>query len=162
MKELAASAVATLEAVAQARELQIDLTCEEDVPLICDAQFVRRSIENLLSNAIKYSQSGGTIEVAVRNQGSTIMLSVADCGDGIPNPMKYTLFEKFGSVEARGGNQRRGVGLGLYLVRLVAEAHGGGVSVHDGPVRGTVFTLSFPRLGPAERDFKAPGRSANT
>ena len=69
---------------------------------------------------------------------------MADRGPGIPDAYKPTMFEKYGSVEARAGNGRRGVGLGLYMVRLVAAAHHGAVSVEDRAGGGTVFRL---RLG---------------
>ena len=70
-------------------------------------------------------------------------MEVADRGPGIPPEARAQLFEKFGSVEAQQGGRRKGIGLGLYLVKLVAEGHGGTVSVADRPGGGTVFRLTL-------------------
>jgi two-component system sensor histidine kinase KdpD len=100
----------------------------------------------LLSNALKYTARGTEVSIEARNKpDGFVEIDVQDRGPGIPAPLKGVLFERFGSVEAQRGNERRGVGLGLYLVKLVAAAHGGDVSVHDRPGGGTIFRL---RLGP--------------
>jgi signal transduction histidine kinase len=74
-----------------------------------------------------------------------VQIDVADRGPGVPQTWRSRLFEKFGSVEGKQGAVRRGYGLGLYLVKLVATAHGGSVCVLDRPGGGTVFRLTLPR-----------------
>jgi two-component system sensor histidine kinase KdpD len=109
-------------------------------------------VENLISNAIKYTSSGKGVSVSVTNRSGFIQIEVADGGPGIPDSLKNVLFERFGSVEAHKGQQRRGIGLGLYLVKLVAEAHGGDVSAHDGPGGGALFRM---RLAPRTRALES-------
>ena len=63
----------------------------------------------------------------------------------MPDSLKQELFQKFGASSAESGDRRRGYGLGLYLVRLVAEAHGGSVSIADRQGGGTTFALTLPQ-----------------
>jgi signal transduction histidine kinase len=72
-----------------------------------------------------------------------VTIEVSDRGPGVPDDQKATMFEKFGSVEAKKGGARRGIGLGLYMVKLVAQGHGGTVSVEDRPGGGSVFRLTL-------------------
>ena len=106
-----------------------------------DGKLVRRSMENLLSNALKYTPSGGDVRLSVRARPAEVEIEVADRGPGIPDELKGSLFEKFGSVEVKRGGVRKGFGLGLYLVKLVAQGHGGEVSVEDRPGGGSVFRM---------------------
>jgi len=108
-----------------------------------DENLLRRSLENLVSNALKYTPSGGDVTVAVRRSDESVQIEVADRGPGIPDDLKHSMFEKFGSVEAKRGGHRKGIGLGLYLVKLVAQGHGGAVSVEDRPGGGSVFRLTL-------------------
>jgi signal transduction histidine kinase len=137
------TALGTLEPVARRRKVDLrwELEGEAEAPL--DGRLVQRSIENLLSNALKYTPKGSDVLVLVRTQGGAVVLEVADRGPGVPDELKGVLFERFGSLEAHRGSERRGVGLGLYLVKLVAQAHGGGVSVHDRPGGGAIFRLNL-------------------
>ncbi len=143
---LIGAAVATLEPVARRREVQLRWTLAGEKTAAVDRRLLQRSLENLLSNALKYTARGTEVSIEARNQqDGFVEIDVQDRGPGIPAPLKGVLFERFGSVEAQRGNERRGVGLGLYLVKLVAAAHQGDVSAHDRPGGGTIFRL---RLGP--------------
>jgi len=113
-----------------------------------DEKLLKRSLENLLSNALKYTAAGSQVDVRVWHDAGNVEIEVADRGPGIPDPLKGVLFQRFGSVEAKRGNHRRGIGLGLYLVKLVAEAHEGGASVHDREGGGAVFRM---RLAPPQQ-----------
>ena len=77
----------------------------------------------------------------MRARPAEVEIEVADRGPGIPDELKGSLFEKFGSVEVKRGGVRKGFGLGLYLVKLVAQGHGGEVSVEDRPGGGSVFRM---------------------
>jgi signal transduction histidine kinase len=149
------ASIATLDPTARRRRVQLHWTVEGDTLATVDEKLVKRSVENLLSNALKYTAPGSQVDVQVRNHAGQVEIEVADRGPGIPDPLKGVLFQRFGSVEAKRGNHRRGVGLGLYLVKLVAEAHEGGVSVHDRPGGGAVFRMrlaSPPQLASLQRD----------
>ncbi len=143
--ELVKTAISTLESTARRRRVQITCAFEGDSAAALDDKLLRRSIENLLSNALKYTPAGTDVSIVARNHMGWIEIEVGDRGAGVPDDLKRTMFEKFGSLEAQRGAARRGIGLGLYLVKLVAGAHGGDVSVHDRPGGGALFRL---RLAP--------------
>jgi len=139
------ASISTVDSTARKRGVRLRWNLEGSALAAVDEKLVKRSVENLLSNALKYTAPGSEVDVQVRNDGGQVEIEVADRGPGIPDPLKGVLFERFGSVEAQRGHQRRGVGLGLYLVKLVAEAHEGAVSVHDRDGGGAVFRI---RLAP--------------
>ncbi len=140
---LVRDSVATLEAIARRRNVRLSRSVEGEPLASLDQSLVRRSLENLLSNALKYTPGGGDVAVTVQSSAARVQIEVADRGPGIPDDQKTSLFEKFGSVEQKQGGRRKGIGLGLYLVKLVAQGHGGTVSVADRPGGGSIFRLTL-------------------
>lgn len=141
---LLAESIATLQPVARRKGIELRTELDEDGRAWLDGKLVRRAIENLLGNAIKYTPEGKDISVFLRHKPGEVEVDVCDRGPGIPSSLRSTLFEKFGSVEAKRGVARKGIGLGLYLVRLVAEGHAGSAQVLDREGGGALFRL---RLG---------------
>jgi len=143
-------AIKSVWGAARARGVKVSAVVDEDHLYVdADAKLVRRAVENLLSNAVKYSPSGACVSTSVSQVGGDVRIEVADRGSGIPDAMKSQLFEKFGSIEAARGDTRRGFGLGLYLVKMVASAHGGSTSVRDRKSGGCAFGLFLPNIKPA-------------
>lgn len=134
-------AVSTLSAVALRKKIELSTAVEGKAAASLDGKLVRRAIENLLANALKYTPGGKDVSVTVRHVSDAVEVEVADRGPGIPAELKASMFEKFGSVEAKKGGERKGFGLGLYLVKLVAEGHSGGAQVLDRDGGGAVFRL---------------------
>ena len=106
-----------------------------------DADRLRQLVDNLISNAIKYSESGGEVQVAAGADDGLVVVSVRDSGPGILREHHEQIFEKFGRA---GGSAKPGTGLGLFLSRSFAEAHGGSLEVESTPGEGAVFTLRLP------------------
>ncbi|MDL2344793.1 sensor histidine kinase, partial [Deinococcus sp. MIMF12] len=106
------------------------------------AHDLRRAVQNLLENAVKFSPPGGTVRVTLRGHGDEAVLSVTDEGPGVPPAREATLFGRF-----RGGGAGGGTGLGLYLTRQIADAHGGTVSYARTARAQSVLTLTLPRAG---------------
>ena len=142
---LVAEAVAPLRAMAAERKVTIDLNAAREVSVALDRQLVRRAVENLVTNAVRYTRQRVQVDVLPLEDG--VEVRVTDQGLGVPDDVKPVLFEKYGAVGARLAKARRGVGVGLYLVRLVAAAHGGEVAVEDREGGGTVFRLRLGSLG---------------
>jgi signal transduction histidine kinase len=111
-----------------------------------DEARLRQVLGNLIDNAIKYSPPAGKVEVRAADTGSRVVVDVTDHGIGIRPDDLELVFEKFG--RASGQNVRSGTGLGLYIARAIAEAHGGTLEVSSTPGRGSTFTLSLPALEP--------------
>lgn len=114
-------------------------------PLLVDGSPVhlRRLLDNLIGNAVKYTPAGGAITVSVRQEDEQILLQVADTGIGIPSDKLEQIFERFYQVDSS-SRRYRGVGLGLALVKEIAEAHDGSVDVESEVGKGTVFTVRLP------------------
>ncbi len=144
----------TLEAFAYPLEQQgfkVEVAVAGDLPEVpMDADAVGQALANLVDNAIKYAGEERVIAVDARRAGDRLALAVSDRGIGIPPVEQGRIFEKFYRVGRSETQGRRGSGVGLALVRHVAEAHGGTVTVHSTPGRGSRFTLWLPLEAPTD------------
>ena len=113
-------------------------------PMRVDREAVARSLVNLVNNALKYSQDQKYIGVNLYRENGAVKLEVIDHGIGIPNREQEKIFEKFYRVGDPLVHNTKGSGLGLSLVRHIAQAHGGEVSVDSAPGQGSKFTITLP------------------
>jgi signal transduction histidine kinase len=135
------------ESVSTAAITQDEVPVTADVPASLpivrgDAQRLRQVLGNLIDNAVKYSRAGSPVRVSVAGLNGNVTVSVRDEGSGIASEDQRLIFEKFGRVS--GGNTKPGTGLGLYIARSIAEAHGGSLAVASAHGRGATFTLTLP------------------
>jgi signal transduction histidine kinase len=121
---------------------------EEPVEVVADAWRVTTIVANLLDNAIKYSLDGGLVRCAVRTEGDSAVVEVADRGLGIAESDRATLFTRFGRIVTKENSHIQGTGLGLYLSRELAHMQGGTLDVTSKAGAGSTFTLTLP-LAPA-------------
>ena len=98
---------------------------------------------NLIDNAVKYSPAGDEVEVSAAAENGTLRIAVRDNGPGIAPEHQRLIFEKFGRAKVA-GKAKPGTGLGLFIARSIAEAHGGSIEVASAPERGATFTLELP------------------
>jgi len=108
-----------------------------------DAARLRQVLANLVDNAVKYSPAGDEVAVRARRENGRVLIEVVDHGPGIPYDQQRLIFEKFGRADVAGGS-KPGTGLGLFIARSIAEAHGGTLDVRSGPNAGSTFTLALP------------------
>lgn len=143
-------AVRTVEPVARGRKVSVDVQVDGDPVYPVDGPLIRRALENLVANAVRHTPAGARVGVAARRRGGELIFEVVDQGPRIPANERDAVFRTFAPAERR-ALARRAYGLGLFLVRLVAEAHGGDASVEDGLAGGTVFRLRLrsPAAAPA-------------
>jgi signal transduction histidine kinase len=132
-------------------------------PAVFDRDAIAQALMNLLDNAVKYSEHAEKKEVVVRvsERGRSIDISVTDHGIGIPPEEQKKIFEKFYRVSTGLVHDVKGSGLGLSLVKHIAEAHRGTVSVESAPGRGSTFTISLPAAETASDQEKRPGAPEN-
>ena len=110
-----------------------------------DARLIEQVLINLVNNAVKYTPAGSTICVSAESSGGSVLVSVSDNGPGIADASKGKIFDMF-YTEAKTGDSRRGLGLGLALCKSIVTAHGGEISVSDAKPHGAVFTFSLPEV----------------
>ena len=103
---------------------------------------LRQVLGNLIENAVKWSDAGERVDVEVYALNGRVEVAVRDSGPGIPREEHGVIFEKFG--RGKGGPGRAGTGLGLFIARSIAEAHGGTVDVRSAAGEGSTFTLVLP------------------
>jgi signal transduction histidine kinase len=118
-----------------------------------DRKLLFQVFHNLVSNAIKYSPNGGTIRVEAASLGGEIQASVTDQGLGVPDKDRARLFERY----YRGSNVSGivGTGIGLYLVKMVVDLHGGSVAVDSTEGQGASFSVRLP-VNPPNRPAPSP------
>jgi signal transduction histidine kinase len=114
---------------------------ESDVELTADADEIRRAVVNLVANAIDATPSGGHVAISAQVNGG-IRIEVTDDGFGVPEERRPQLFQRFAGVRSGGGT-----GLGLYIVRRIAEKYGGTAYYEPHEPRGSRFTIALPRSG---------------
>jgi signal transduction histidine kinase len=107
-----------------------------------DRERLRQVLRNLLENAVKYSPAGEVVDVRARADDGRVLVTVEDSGPGIPGEQHGLIFERFGRANV--GLGKPGTGLGLFIARSIAEAHGGTLSVVSAPGEGATFTLELP------------------
>jgi signal transduction histidine kinase len=149
--ELARSAIASVAPVAESRGQKIELAApREPVSVFGDFLRLEQAIVNLLANALKYSPEGAPIRVTVTSSADEVSWSVADQGRGIRPEDQARLFERFFVASGAETDAAPGIGLGLPITLLIAQAHGGRVDVESHRGRGSTFQLSVPAAGPEE------------
>ena len=107
-------------------------------------QLLHEMVYNLCDNAIKYNRPGGSVTVTVKNLPSSVRLTVADTGIGIPPADQSRIFERFYRVDKSHSKRVGGTGLGLSIVKHGAMLHNAKLSLQSAPERGTSVTLDFP------------------
>jgi two-component system sensor histidine kinase TctE len=135
---------ATTDWVPRALERGIDLgfdDCSTATPIEGDPFLLREMLNNLLDNAVRYTQSGGQVTVRVKCDGAHAVLAVEDNGPGIPDAERTRVFQRFYRVLGSGDD---GCGLGLAIVREIAQSHAAEVTLEDGAGgAGTTVVVTF-------------------
>jgi len=116
----------------------------EPVVVTADPIRLRQAVGNLVTNAIRHTPAGGRVTVAGRTDAGFLIIDVTDTGPGVPQEQRALVFERFWRAEKSRSRQSGGSGLGLSIVRKLAEAHGGTASVTSVPGAGATFTLRIP------------------
>ncbi len=125
-------------------EVRIRAEVAETLPVVRgDAERLRQVLANLIENAVKYSPAGDEVAVRARRDNGRVVIEVSDHGPGIPLDQQRLIFEKFGRADVAGGS-KPGTGLGLFIARSIAEAHGGTLDVRSSPEAGATFVLALP------------------
>ncbi len=123
-------------------------TIPEDFPHItADSDKVTQILDNLVGNAVKYSPEGGNVIVAAEDEGPTVRIDISDEGLGVPEHHRDKIFQRFHMVDDDVDHKAvKGTGIGLYLVKHLAQAHGGDVWLSASEVgKGSTFSVRLPK-----------------
>lgn len=145
LDELAGELAGELRSLAQDKQQRFTVETTP-VTVSADRQLLRQALMNLMSNAIKYTPAGGTVDVRVFDGDGEAHFSVRDTGIGIEPSAQRRLFEKFFRADNAVALETEGTGLGLHVVKLVSEQFGGRVACVSELKRGSMFSLTFPRV----------------
>jgi signal transduction histidine kinase len=148
--EMRNSVVAAVEAVrpaAEAKQIQLRMALDPNVPVNGDPDRLQQVATNLLSNAVKFTPSGGAIEVRLARRNGRAELNVADTGEGIPAELQPFIFDRFRQGDGSSTREHGGLGLGLAIVKHIVDAHGGIIAAHsEGKGKGSTFSVELPGL----------------
>jgi len=160
LQEVVAASVAD----AQAGDIELSVAGADAAVMIhADAERVEQMIWNLVRNALKFTPHGGRVRIALSRQGGFVCVEVADTGQGIDPGFLPRIFEMFSQADGGGRRDRGGLGIGLSLVKQLAELHGGRIEVESaGQGQGASFRLWLPENAPSlpvetPREYVDPG-----
>ncbi len=142
LRELVARVVNRMDH-ARARRITIEADVATSHVVLADVSRLERVVENLLANALKYSAENAGVIARVLRKGGDVELDVVDRGIGIPSESVEMLFDRYYRTKA-GKARASGLGLGLYIARLLVEAHGGRIEVSSEVGKGSTFRLILP------------------
>ncbi|HKP68619.1 MAG TPA: response regulator [Pyrinomonadaceae bacterium] len=148
---------------AAAKSITIETAFTSDVESItCDTQRLQQMVWNLLTNAVKFTPEGGTIEVGFERNANSVSIVVSDTGHGISAEFLPLVFDRFRQADSSSTRAHHGLGLGLAIVRHLAELHGGRVTVaSEGPGKGATFKITLPITLAVVSEGKAVPKTGN-
>jgi signal transduction histidine kinase len=147
---VARKAVETVQAEAQARRIAIRVHAGGDVSMSADAGEIEMLLNNLLSNAVKYNRDAGSVDLTIERRDAQVVVSVADSGIGMTPEESARIFNEFVRIKNELTQGILGSGLGLSLVKKIAQLYDGEVRVESRPNAGSTFTVTLAA------DRKAP------
>jgi signal transduction histidine kinase len=150
VKEIVEGVMDTLQLQADQKNIRIRVEAADGLPpkVEADRALLQQAVYNLAENAIKYTPEGGQVTVRVRSRPGELLYEVQDNGIGIPPADQARIFEKFYRGSQREARAQRGSGLGLAMVRSIAEQHGGRVWLESQQGQGSTFYLLIPLTQP--------------
>jgi PAS domain S-box-containing protein len=139
---LLSDALLTLDPVAKAKSIELELTTDEPLPLVdADRERIRQALSNLIGNSVKFSPEGSTIRLRAARMDGEIVVSVSDQGPGMTADQLSHAFDRFWQSRR---TDREGAGLGLAITRGIIEAHGGRIWAESAVGEGSTFHFSLP------------------
>ncbi|MFO0638637.1 MAG: ATP-binding protein [Polyangiaceae bacterium] len=147
VRDIVAGAVEALRTASPGAPVDVDVELPEELPALrCDARLMRQAVINLLANALAAPRRTRAVTVVASAEGEHVAIRVVDDGGGVEASAVESIFSPFFTTRATG------TGLGLPVVKRIAEAHGGRVSLENRPGVGATFVLSVPAKGPRVAD----------
>ncbi len=141
LDDLVSECCRSLQPLATAKGVSLECRCSQDVMFSGDQELLRRLMLNLLENAIRYTPVDGRVSVDLETDDTALRIKVSDTGVGIPPEAAPHVFERFYRVDSARSREQGGFGLGLSIVKWIAESHRGTVELTSQPGVGSTFTV---------------------
>lgn len=149
--EIVDRVVSNLIIPAEKHAVKVEVNISDDLPVLyADENMLSRAVINLVDNAIKYTRDDGQVTVSVFKRQVDVVISVKDNGYGISEENQKRLFQRHMRIARKEHAKVKGTGLGLFIVKAVAQAHGGDVLVESILEMGTTFSIVIPLNASAE------------
>ncbi len=148
LSELFEAVIQLYEYVAEDKYIEVTTHCPPKLVLRADLNRIRQVLANLVDNALKYTPQGGRVHLSAERTGEEVAIVVEDSGEGIPADEIPRIWDRLYRVDK--SRTRRGVGLGLSLVKAIVQAHGGSIEVVSAPEEGSRFSVRLPGGGPLQ------------
>ena len=141
---------------AEEKQIHLDIQCDADLIARINAALLEQAVVNLVDNAVKYSPAGATVRLIAERDAEWLVIRVEDHGCGIGAEHLPRIFERFYRVDRARSRELGGTGLGLSVVKHIAQAHGGRADVRSTVGEGSTFFIHLP-AGPDPSEAAAPG-----
>lgn len=144
-RELLCTIVISQEQRIEAKKIQIaGLDTIDSISVYADRDLIHQVIYNLVDNAVKFTDEGGTISFRAERDAKNVRFSIRNTGKGIPEKELPFVFERFYKVDKSRSSNKNSTGLGLYIVKTIVKAHGGGITVKSKENVETEFSVTLP------------------
>lgn len=127
--------------MASSKNIKLILKCETETEVVCDHDRILQVLSNLIGNAAKFTPEGGSIFLSAKMNGTDVLVAVRDTGIGIAPEKQEIIFDRFAQLAKK---DRQGLGLGLYISKLIVEAHQGRLWVESALGEGSTFKFTIP------------------
>jgi heavy metal sensor kinase len=144
LEEVVADVLESRSLALKNKKLELTTRIEGNHRVKGSRDLLERMAANLLDNAVRYTPEGGMVSVTLRREGKSVRLEVSDTGIGIPSEALPKIFDRFFVVDKSRSKETGGSGLGLSIVKWIADSHGAKINVKNRPAQGTSFEVIFP------------------
>lgn len=145
LSDILQEAVEELSPLIKEKRLSVSIEHDFKDDFYCSRVMLYRAVYNLTENAAKYNNAGGILGLSASEENGCAVIKVSNTGPGIPEEAIGHIFEPFYRVDQSRSRAAGGFGLGLSLVKDIAERHGGSIEAESTPEKGTVFTMRLPQ-----------------
>jgi len=145
LDEILLKVVESQELAAKKKNITLDIKKAEPAEIMGEEILLERMVANIIDNAIRYTHSGGKVEASLDKKDGSSTILVQDTGIGIPEESLSLIFDRFYVVDKSRFKETGGLGLGLSIVKRVADCHGGLIEVKSKMNKGTSFLIHFPK-----------------
>ena len=143
--EMAMTILFSFEKQIDQKRLNVVFDCEDKMYVLADSDAIHQVLYNLIDNAVKFSYEGGELRVSLKERDKNVLVEVYNEGKGIPATDLPHVFDRFYKADKSRGLDKTGVGLGLFIVKAILQAHGENITVTSEEEKNCCFSMTLPK-----------------